>query len=98
MAILAVLATIAVGGILGAKQRAALARAKSELSVLAQALEDYKRHYGDYPQTGPAIANAQKVTLTASGVSNGPGLATAPAMYAAPPRPRHDEDLARTRT
>jgi type II secretory pathway pseudopilin PulG len=78
-AIIVTLAAFAVGGIIGAKQRAAMGRAKGELALLAQALEDYKRHYGDYPETGPSAANAQRVTLAANGLSAGPGLATTPA-------------------
>ena len=62
-AIVVALAAFAVGGIIGAKQRAAIARGKAELALLAQALEDYKRHYGDYPQTGAAAEAA--VTPTA---------------------------------
>src|SRR5205807_1520033 len=54
MAIITLLVAFGVAAIQGTKQRAAIARAKSELSLLAQALEDYKRHYGDYPQTGAA--------------------------------------------
>ncbi len=54
MAIIVLLAGFAVVGIIGAKQRAAVARSKAELALLAAALENYKRHYGDYPQTGGA--------------------------------------------
>ena len=79
MAIVVLLAGLGVGMLIGAKQRAAIARAKAELTHLSQALEAYKRHYGDYPQTGPSAANGQKVTIGTSGFSNGPGLATAPA-------------------
>jgi type II secretory pathway pseudopilin PulG len=79
MGILVALAGFAVVGISGAKQRTAIARAKGELALLAQALEDYKRHYGDYPETGPSAANAQRVTVGANGLSAGPGLATTPA-------------------
>ncbi len=62
MTIILALVAFGVAGILGAKQRAAVARAKSELALLAQALEDYKRHYGDYPQTG----GAQQASPTAT--------------------------------
>ena len=68
MAILLILSGLAFGMIRGTKQRANLARTKAELSHLVQALEEYKRHYGDYPQTGASLANSQKVTGTA-----GPG-------------------------
>src|SRR5471032_2949328 len=54
MAIIVLLIGFSVAAIQGTKQRAAIARSKSELALLAQALEDYKRHYGDYPQTGAA--------------------------------------------
>ena len=80
MAIIAILMGIAVGTLRGAKQRAAIARTRSELALLVQALEDYKRHYGDYPQTGPSANNSQKVTLSSAGVSVGPGLNTAQAL------------------
>ena len=64
MAIILALTGLGVATISGAKQRAALARAKSELALLAQALEDYKRHYGDYPQTGAAAQASAAVTAT----------------------------------
>ena len=74
VAILALLAAISFGIIRSTKQRANTARAKAELALLVQALEDYKRHYGDYPQTGPSAANSQRVTGTV-----GPGANTAQA-------------------
>ncbi len=74
VAILAILASISIGVVRSTKQRAHLARAKSELALLVQALEDYKRHYGDYPQTGPSAANSHRVTGT-----TGPGVNTAQA-------------------
>ncbi|HVS51667.1 MAG TPA: prepilin-type N-terminal cleavage/methylation domain-containing protein, partial [Opitutaceae bacterium] len=75
IAVIAILASLAVGLIRGAQQRAMLARAKSELALLTQALEAFKRVYGDYPQTGPSAANSQRVTGTV-----GPGLASAQAV------------------
>jgi hypothetical protein len=36
----------------GAKQRANIERARGELAALVTALENYKRHYGDYPWLG----------------------------------------------
>lgn len=80
MAVIAILISIAVGTVSSAQQRAALARTKSELALLVQALEDYRRHYGDYPQTGPSSVNSQRVTLSANGISAGPGLNTAQAL------------------
>ncbi|MBC7366064.1 MAG: prepilin-type N-terminal cleavage/methylation domain-containing protein [Undibacterium sp.] len=52
IAIVAILFSLTFGLVRGSRQRAALARAKAELSTLVQALEAYKLHYGDYPQTG----------------------------------------------
>jgi prepilin-type N-terminal cleavage/methylation domain-containing protein len=60
IAIIAILFALSFGLVRGSRQRAALARAKAELSSLSQALEAYKRHYGDYPQTG-ALAQAAAV-------------------------------------
>src|ERR1019366_8873863 len=64
MSIIIALMGFTVVGIIGAQQRAAITRAKSELALLAQELEDYKRHYGDYPQTGAAAQASQTVTAT----------------------------------
>ena len=60
IATIAVLSSLTFGLVRGSKQRASLARAKAELSALSQALEAYKRHYGDYPQTG-ALGQATAV-------------------------------------
>jgi prepilin-type N-terminal cleavage/methylation domain-containing protein len=49
-AIIATLLGIAFGHLRAAKQQAARLQARSELAVLAQALENYRREYGDYPQ------------------------------------------------
>lgn len=76
MGIVILLAGIAFGGISAVKNRANIARARSELALIAQALEEYKRTYGDYPQTGPAIAGSYRVTLNAQGTSVGPGATT----------------------
>lgn len=76
MGIIILLAGIAVGGIGAVKQRANIARARSELAIIAQALEEYKRFYGDYPQTGPALAGSYRVSLNTQGVSVGPGTTT----------------------
>ena len=65
MAILAILSGFAFGIVRGTKQRANIARAKAELSHVVQALEEYKRYYGDYPQTGASLANSQRVTNSA---------------------------------
>jgi len=52
LAIVALLASIALPAVHGLVARTTLARARSELSVLAAALETYRQVYGDYPQTG----------------------------------------------
>lgn len=54
MGVIAILVGLASGMIRSGKERAHLARARGELAALAQALEAYKNHYGDYPQTGNA--------------------------------------------
>jgi prepilin-type N-terminal cleavage/methylation domain-containing protein len=74
-AIMAILSTIAIGAIAGVKQRAAIGRAKSELAALTNALEDYKRYYGDYPQLG----DFNQAPATPANVANGPGTTTAQA-------------------
>lgn len=62
MVVLAVLVSLSFGMVTGARQRSATGRAKAELALLAQALENYRRHFGDYPQTGTSVLNSQKVT------------------------------------
>jgi len=52
IAIVVALAGLSYGAIKGATERVALRRAKSELAVLALALEEYRQRYGDFPQTG----------------------------------------------
>jgi prepilin-type N-terminal cleavage/methylation domain-containing protein len=54
IAVIALLSALTLGLVQGAKRRATTARAKAELAHLAQALEAYRRLYGDYPQTGLA--------------------------------------------
>jgi general secretion pathway protein G len=54
MAVMAVLVGLSLGMLRSSSQRAALARTRGELATLTQALESYKAHYGEYPQTGNA--------------------------------------------
>lgn len=54
LGVVSVLMAMGFGILRAAKLRAASARAKGDLAVLAQALENYRRYYGDYPQTGSA--------------------------------------------
>ena len=52
LVVLAILTGILIGGGRRAAEAGNTARTKSELAVLATALEAYKRAYGDYPRTG----------------------------------------------
>lgn len=51
IAIITTLAAIAFGIVQGVRQYAAAARARSDLAVLSQTLEQYRHQFGDYPQT-----------------------------------------------
>lgn len=67
--IIAILSAITFGVVKGVQERAAIGQAKTELAVLATALEAYKGQYGDYPQTGssPVAANATADKTTVQG-------------------------------
>jgi prepilin-type N-terminal cleavage/methylation domain-containing protein len=73
IAVVAILATFGIGAIRGAKERANIARARAELAALATALEEFKRIYGDYPQTG----EFGQAPATPTSDTSGPGLQTA---------------------
>jgi type II secretory pathway pseudopilin PulG len=62
MALIALLFGIGLRTMRGSKQRTAIGRAKAEMAALAQALEAYKNHYGDYPQTGGMAQATPAVT------------------------------------
>lgn len=51
-AIMGLLTAIALPAMRGARERVVTARTRVELALIAQALENYRRLYGDYPQTG----------------------------------------------
>jgi general secretion pathway protein G len=51
LAIIATLGVITFGIVQGVRRHAATARARGELAALSQALEQYRRQLGDYPQT-----------------------------------------------
>src|SRR5687768_11068285 len=74
--VLAILATISLGAVRAAKERANISRARSDLAALVTALEEFKRLYGDYPQTGGFM----QAPVTPTGVSatqpngTGPGF------------------------
>lgn len=81
IAIIGVLAGITFGVMGGVKERASISRARTELATLAQALEAYKKMYGDYPQMVGASANYTNNAnlLTGGGSStteddDGPGI------------------------
>ena len=75
--ILLILFGITLGAISGAKERTNIARARSELAALTNALEEFKRFYGDYPQLG-ALTHA---SATPANAAAGPGLNLAEAMF-----------------
>ncbi len=52
IAIVSLLTATALPALRGSRERTAGARAQAELALVAQALENYRRVYGDYPQTG----------------------------------------------
>lgn len=75
IAVVAILSAITVGAVKGAKERANIAKARSELVALATALEEFKRLYGDYPQLGEFAQAPATPTL----VTTGPGVNSAQA-------------------
>ena len=81
IAVIGILFTFTIGTVRGAKERADSARARADLVALMTALEEFKRMYGDYPQTG----EFNQAPATPAGVSAtqpngaGPGLNTAQA-------------------
>ena len=72
MAIIAILSAITVGVIQGTRTRSNIARTRSELAALANALEDFKRYYGDYPQLG----DFNQAPLNPVSTTVGPGTAS----------------------
>lgn len=75
IAVIAILTTFAIGAVRGAKERANIARARGELAALATALEEFKRIYGDYPQTG----EYQQAPATPVTLATGPNTTSAQA-------------------
>jgi prepilin-type N-terminal cleavage/methylation domain-containing protein len=75
LAVIAILGAITLTAIHGVRQRVNIARAKAELAALATALEEFRRHHGDYPQLG----EYSQAPVTPAGANIGPGLATAQA-------------------
>jgi prepilin-type N-terminal cleavage/methylation domain-containing protein len=66
IAIIGVLAGITFGVMRGAQEKSARGQAASELAALAQALESFKRQYGDYPQTGTTVAGPSETLINSS--------------------------------
>jgi prepilin-type N-terminal cleavage/methylation domain-containing protein len=62
MAILSLLTAITLPAIRGFGERGALTRTRGELSLMAGALEIYRRTYGDYPQTGNFLQASPETT------------------------------------
>lgn len=58
IAIIAILSAVFFGVAGSVRERSRIARAETELSMLAQYLEQYKAHYGDYPRVAFADANS----------------------------------------
>jgi prepilin-type N-terminal cleavage/methylation domain-containing protein len=56
IAIIGILAAITFGIAKGVQERAAINQTRVELAALAQALENYKKHYGDYPRVTTTTA------------------------------------------
>jgi prepilin-type N-terminal cleavage/methylation domain-containing protein len=73
--VVGILMTITIGAVRGAKERATIAQARAELAALVTALEQFKRLYGDYPQTGEFT----QAPATPTALTVGPGVTTAQA-------------------
>jgi prepilin-type N-terminal cleavage/methylation domain-containing protein len=83
IAVIALLSTFTIGAVRGAKERANILRARAQLVALVTALEEFKRLYGDYPQTGEfAQAPATPTGITATLPNGtGPGLTFAQTKF-----------------
>jgi prepilin-type N-terminal cleavage/methylation domain-containing protein len=69
IAIIGILAGITFGVSKGVRERAAISQCRSELAALSQALESYKKQFGDYPQTGPSAITAPITAAAATATS-----------------------------
>jgi prepilin-type N-terminal cleavage/methylation domain-containing protein len=52
LALIAGLLALAFPAFASIHQRSRVARARADLAIISQALEDYRRYFGDFPQTG----------------------------------------------
>lgn len=66
IAIIGILSAITFGIVKGVNERAAIGQARAELGALSQALESYKRQYGDYPWAGRSNASIASSSVTES--------------------------------
>jgi len=71
IAIIGILSAITFGVVKGVNDRAAVGQAKAELGTIAQALEAYKRQYGDYPQAGRYTGSVTGVVPSTSVATDG---------------------------
>lgn len=76
IAVIAILSTLAIGAVRGAKERANIARARTELAALVTALEEFKRLYGDYPQLGEFAQAPATPTGASAALPTGTGPGT----------------------
>lgn len=70
VAIIGILVSMAFAAASGAQERSRRAQCRSELAVLAQAIEAYRVRFGDFPQTG-AVADDP---CGPAAVDDGPGI------------------------
>ena len=69
IAIIGILAAITFGAIGSVRERSKINLCRTELASLAQALEAYKRQYGDYPQTGASAITTPTTAAAATSTS-----------------------------
>lgn len=95
IAIIVTLAAITLGILQGVRQYAGTAHARADLAALSQALEQYRRQYGDYPQTADAPEKFY-LALTSRLGPTGAALRSRNLIAAVPVRlrdPDHPDDL-----
>ena len=90
IALIAILSGLAFGMVHSARQQAALNRARAELAVLAQVLEEYRLQYGDYPQTADSPAKLYQALTGRLGPTGGP--VSGRSLVATLPIPLNDAD------
>ncbi len=68
--VVGLLVALAFGAAQGAQERSRRRHAEAELAVLAQALEAYRAHYGDFPATGAVAVDPEAEAVG----GDGPGI------------------------